>query len=337
MEVKLKQYNVAIVGVTGAVGQEFLNTLERRDFPVQKLVPLASARSAGKKVSFKGNDLEVQELTKDSFAGIDFAFFSAGAGRSLEFAPYAVKAGAVVIDNSSAFRMDEDIPLVVPEVNSEDAFLHKGIIANPNCSTIQMVVALNPIHKYAQIDRVVVSTYQAVSGTGVKAMQELDNQVRDYVNKRQLQHEVYPHQIAFNVIPHVDVFFEDGYTKEEMKMVHETKKIMHAPNLNVTATCVRVPVFRAHAEAVNVSTQRKISRAKVRDLFSDSPGIKVVDDPKKNVYPLPLDASGDYNVWIGRIREDISQANGIEMWVVADQLLKGAALNAIQIAEVLIK
>ncbi len=333
----MKEYNIAIAGVTGAVGQEFLNVLEDRKFPVKSIRALASSRSAGKKVRFKGQNIAVEEMTSDSFKGIDIALFSAGASRSKDFAPHAVKAGAVVIDNSSAFRMDADVPLVVPEVNPEDVFKHQGIIANPNCSTIQMVVALNPIHKYAEIIRVCVATYQAVSGTGMKAIQELEDQVHAHVHKGPMKIETYPYQIAFNVIPQVDVFLDTGYTKEEMKMVHETKKIMHAPNIAVTATCVRVPVFRAHSESVNITTKKKISREKAFELLRNAPGIKLHDDPNNKVYPMPLHVSGDYNVWVGRVREDISQPNGIEMWVVADQLLKGAALNAVQIAEVLVK
>lgn len=331
------KYNVAIVGATGAVGGEFLKVLEDRKFPIQTLIPLASSRSAGTTVKFQGKEWTVQELTHDSFEGVDIAFFSAGAGRSKEFAPSAVKAGAVVIDNSSAFRMDDGIPLVVPEVNAADALKHQGIIANPNCSTIQMVVALNPIHQKAEITRVSVATYQAVSGTGMKAMKELDNQVRSYTEQTPMNIDAYPYQIAFNVIPHVDVFFDDGYTKEEMKMVLETQKIMHAPNLKVTATCVRVPVFRAHAEAVNVTTKHKLSRQETMNLLKQSKGIKLIDDVSQLKYPMPLDATGDYDVWVGRIREDISQENGLELWVVADQLLKGAALNAVQIGEYLIE
>lgn len=337
MRYEVKEYNIAIAGVTGAVGQEFLNVLEHRKFPVKSIRALASSRSAGKKVQFKGQDIAVEEMTSNSFKGIDIALFSAGASRSKDFAPHAVKSGAVVIDNSSAFRMDTDVPLVVPEVNPEDVFKHKGIIANPNCSTIQMVVALNPIHQYAEITRVCVATYQAVSGTGMKAIQELEDQVHAHVNKGSMKIETYPYQIAFNVIPQVDVFLDTGYTKEEMKMVHETKKIMHAPNIAVTATCVRVPVFRAHSESVNITTKKKISREKAFELLRNAPGIKLFDDPNNKVYPMPLHVSGDYNVWVGRVREDISQPSGIEMWVVADQLLKGAALNAVQIAEVLVQ
>jgi aspartate-semialdehyde dehydrogenase len=326
-------YHIAVVGATGAVGHEMIETLEKRNFPVRDLRLLASARSEGKKMKFRGTEIPVEELKASSFKGIEIALFSAGAGRSLEFAPHAVKSGAVVIDNSSAYRMDEKVPLVVPEVNPEDIKKHSGIIANPNCSTIQMVVALNPIHKVSRIKKIIVSTYQAVSGTGMKAIKELEQQVRDWVAGKPMTHEVYPHQIAFNCFPHVDVFFDTGYTKEEMKMVHETQKIMHDENMQVSATCVRVPVFRAHSEAIHIELEKKLTADQVRQILAKSPGIQVQDEPKKNVYPLAIQAAGTYDVYVGRIREDIALNNGIAMWVVADQLLKGAALNAVQIAE----
>ncbi len=327
--------HIAIVGATGAVGHEMIETLVKRQFPVSSLRLLASARSVGQKLKFKGESIPVEELKSTSFKGIDLALFSAGASRSTEFAPHAVKSGAVVVDNSSAFRMDPKVPLVVPEVNPDDIRNHQGIIANPNCSTIQMVVALNPIHRVSKIKRVIVATYQAVSGTGMKAIQELEKQVRAWVKSEPLPREIYPHQIAFNVIPHVDVFFESGYTKEEMKMVHETQKIMHDDNIKVSATCVRVPVFRAHSEDIHLELEKKLTAQQIREILSKSPGIQVQDDPKQNKYPLAIQAAGQYDVFVGRIREDIALHNGIAMWVVADQLLKGAALNAVQIAEAL--
>ena len=332
-----KRYNVAVAGATGAVGAEMLKVLRDRNFPVGELRLLASARSKGRELEFAGNKIGVEELREDSFNGIDIALFSAGASRSKEFAAHAVKSGALVIDNSSAFRMDPEVPLVVPEVNPEDVSWNKGIIANPNCSTIQMVVALAPLHRAAGIKRVVVSTYQAVSGTGLKAIKELETQVSDIAAGNPVECEVYPHQIAYNVIPHVDVFLENGYTREEMKMVNETRKILHDEGLAVSATCVRVPVFRAHSEAVNVELSKELSVDEVKTLLSEFPGIRVVDDSSKNVYPLALDASGKYDVLVGRIRKDPSVPCGLDMWIVADQLLKGAALNAVQIAEIAVE
>lgn len=327
--------NVAVAGATGAVGTEMLNVLEDLNFPIKNLIPLASARSVGKKLKFKGEEVEVKELTKDAFKNVDIALFSAGGDRSLEFAKHAVDAGAVVIDNSSAFRMEAEVPLVVPEVNADDVKKHKGIIANPNCSTIQMVVAINPIHKAAKIKRVVVSTYQAVSGTGVKAITELQNQIEQIRNNQKIEKNVYPHQIAYNILPHIDSFLENGYTKEEMKMVNETKKIMHDDSIQIAATTVRVPVIRAHSEAINLDLEKKLSVEEVRKILSDAPGIIVQDDPTNNVYPLALNATGKYEVFVGRIRKDISSDNGIVLWCVADQLLKGAAYNAVQIAQLL--
>jgi len=331
-----RKYNVAVAGATGAVGGAMLDVLERRDFPINELRLLASERSVGKKLSFRGQDVDVGLLSRDAFNGIDVALFSAGASRSIEFAPAAVAAGAVVVDNSSAFRMDEDIPLVVPEVNPHAIAQYKdrGIIANPNCSTIQMVVALKPIHDRAKIKRIVVSTYQAVSGTGTKAIVELDEQVKAYAAGETLVSSVYPHQIAFNCLPHIDTFLDNGYTKEEMKMVNETRKIFEDPGIGVTATTVRVPVFYGHSESVNVETEKKITAAEVRDLLLSAPGIKVVDEPQKNIYPLATDSQGSFDTLVGRIREDDSIANGINLWVVSDNILKGAALNAVQIAEI---
>ena len=327
--------HVAIAGATGAVGTEFLKLLEARDFPMKSLRLLASSRSAGSKLKFRGENLEVEELTPKSFKGIDIAFFSAGGSRSKEFAPHAMDSGAVVIDNSSAFRMDEKVPLVVPEINPKQAFEHQGLIANPNCSTIQMVVALNPIHRAANIQRVVVSTYQAVSGAGASAMEELKQQLRAWANDEPMKQEVFPTQIAFNLFPHIDVFQDNGYTKEEMKMVHETRKIMNAPNMQISATCVRVPVLRAHSEAVWVETEKPLSESEARELFEKEPGIVVQDERESGGYPTPWHITETQETYVGRIRKDISHPNGLTFWVVADQLYKGAALNAIQIAEVL--
>ena len=331
-----RKYNVAVAGATGAVGGAMLDVLERRDFPINELRLLASERSVGKKLKFKGQDVEVGLLSKDAFDGIDVALFSAGASRSIEFAPAAVAAGAVVVDNSSGFRMDEDIPLVVPEVNSHAIaqYKNRGIIANPNCSTIQMMVALKPIHDRAKIKRIVVSTYQAVSGTGAKAIAELDEQVKSYAAGKTLVSSVYPHQIAFNCLPHIDTFLDNGYTKEEMKMVNETRKIFEDPAIGVTATAVRVPVFYGHSESVNVETEEKITAAEVMNLLLSAPGIRVVDEPQKNIYPLATDCEGNFDTLVGRIRDDDTIANGINLWVVSDNILKGAALNAVQIAEI---
>lgn len=335
----MKKYNVAVVGATGAVGNEMISILEERDFPVGKLTLLASERSLGKELTYRGKAYPVQVLKEDSFTGIEVGLFSAGGSISQKFAPMAAQAGCVVIDNTSAFRMDPDVPLVVPEVNPQDIgdYTKKGIISNPNCSTIQMVVALKPIHDAAKIKRVVVSTYQAVSGTGKKAMDELMNQTRDILNFKEPVKEVYPHRIAFNCIPHIDVFLENGYTKEEMKMVHETRKIMGDASMAVTATTVRVPVFRGHSESVNVETEKKITGDEVRRLLMNAPGVKLVDDPGKREYPMPIDAAGKDLTFVGRIREDESITNGINLWVVSDNLRKGAALNAVQIAEILIR
>jgi len=332
-----KEYNVAVVGVTGAVGNEMISILEERKFPVKNLRFLASERSEGKSLEFKGQKFIVKTLTKDSFSDIDIALFSAGGSRSEEFAPAAVKAGAVVVDNTSAFRMDPEVPLVVPEVNSHAISKHKGIIANPNCSTIQMVVALKPIHDIAKIKRVVVSTYQAVSGTGKKAIDELSTQTRAIFNLQEVICNVYPHQIAFNCLPHIDVFFDSGYTKEEIKMVNETKKIMEDDSIAVTATTVRVPVFHSHSESINIETEKKITAEEAREVLSKAPGIKVIDNPKNLEYPLAIDAAGKDEVFVGRIREDESIEKGLNLWVVSDNLRKGAALNAIQIAEVMIR
>jgi aspartate-semialdehyde dehydrogenase len=334
-----RKYNVAVAGATGAVGGAMLDVLERLDFPVSELRLLASERSVGKKLKCKGQDIEVGLLSKDAFDGIDIALFSAGASRSLEFAPAAAAAGAVVIDNSSAFRMDDEIPLVVPEVNPHAIaqYTKRGIIANPNCSTIQMLVALKPIHDRARIKRIVVSTYQAVSGTGANAIAELEEQVKSYAAGQPLEKNVYPHQIAFNCLPHIDSFLENGYTKEEMKMVNETRKIFEDSSIRITATTVRVPVFYGHSESVNIETEEKISAAEVKDLLLSAPGVKVVDEPTLSIYPLALDCAGKFETLVGRIREDESIENGINLWVVADNILKGAALNTVQIAEIVAK
>ncbi len=327
---------MAVVGATGAVGAEMLATLENRNFPVRGIKLLASHRSVGKKLKFRGEDVPVDELAAGSFKGVEIALFSAGASRSKEFAPAAVKAGTVVVDNSSAFRMDAEVPLVVPEVNPEKIKEHKGIIANPNCSTIIMVVPLWPLHKEARIRRIVVSTYQAASGAGAGAMAELKKQVSEIGEGRSATVSILPQQIAYNLFPHVDVFLPNGYTKEEMKMVLETRKIFGDDSIKVTATCVRVPVLRAHSEAVNIETERKLTPQDVRRILSKAPGVKIVDDNDKRLYPMPLLASGRDDVLVGRIREDISQASGIEMFISGDQLLKGAALNAVQIAELVV-
>ncbi len=336
---KAEGYNVAIAGATGAVGGAMLDVLERRNFPVKELRLLASERSVGKKLVFKGEEIAVQLLDKDAFESIDVALFSAGAARSLEFGPAAAAAGAVVVDNSSAYRMDPEVPLVVPEVNPHAIaqYKNRGIIANPNCSTIQMLVALKPILDKVGIKRIVVSTYQAVSGTGKPAIDELTSQVKAYAAGEEIKSDVYPHQISFNCLPHIDSFLDNGYTKEEMKMVNETRKIFEDQTIGVTATTVRVPVVYGHSEAVNIETKQKITAAEVKELMSKAPGVQLVDNPEKNEYPLALDCAGKFETLVGRIREDESIDNGINMWIVSDNILKGAALNTVQIAEVVIK
>jgi len=335
----MKTYNVAVAGATGAVGNEMVAILEERNFPVKNLKLLASSRSVGKTISFKGTDIKVEELKEDSFKGVDIGLFSPGGAVSMKFAPIAAASGCVVIDNTSAFRMEPDIPLVVPEVNEHAiaGYKNRGIISNPNCSTIQMVVVLKPLHDFAKIKRVVVSTYQAVSGTGKKAIYELEQQVLAIYNNKEIEKKVYPHQIAFNCLPHIDSFLENGYTKEEMKMVNETKKIMEDQSIQVTATTVRVPVFYGHSESVNVEFESDIAPEKARELLSKAPGVKVTDDPSKNIYPLAIYAAGKDDTFVGRIRRDESVKYGLNMWIVSDNIRKGAALNAVQIAEVLIK
>lgn len=332
----MSKYTVVLVGASGAVGHEILKVLEERDFPVGNLKLCATSRSAGKEIAFKGKPYSVEETTVDSFIGADIVFFAGGAA-SKEFGPAAVERGAVIIDNSSNFRMDPTVPLVVPEVNPEDVKWHKGIIANPNCSTIIAVVALKPIHDAAKIKRIVVSTYQAVSGAGAEAIEELSVQTKAVLEQGAITPEVFPYQIAFNLIPHIDVFMDLDYTKEEWKMVHENQKILHDDSIAITATTVRVPVYRSHAESINIETERKITASGARKIFEKSPGIVVVDEPAAKKYPMPLFASDRDEVFVGRIREDNSIPNGLNIWVAADQLRKGAATNAIQIAELLIK
>lgn len=339
----MKKYNVAILGATGAVGQEFLNLIEERNFPFAELKMLASKRSAGKKIQFMGKEYTVEEATEDSFKGVDIALFAGGAA-SKTFAPAAVKAGAVVIDNSSAFRMDPEVPLVVPEVNPEAIANHKGIIANPNCSTIIMVMALKPLYNVSKIKRVVVSTYQAVSGGGKEAMAELEEQVKAINEGRPVVANILPgaslakhYQIAFNLIPQIDVFKDNLYTKEEMKMIDETKKIMSDDSMRITATTIRVPVYRSHAESVNVEFEDEISVEKAREVLAAFPGVNLTDNPDEQIYPMPLETSGKNDVEVGRIRKDYSIDNALNFWVCGDQIRKGAALNALQIAEYMIK
>ncbi|RKY05221.1 aspartate-semialdehyde dehydrogenase [Candidatus Poribacteria bacterium] len=332
-------YRVAIVGATGAVGNVMREILEERDFPVDHLRLLASHRSAGKKLPFKGEEITVEELKESSFDGVDIVLASAGSKVSKQFAPIAARKGCIYIDNSSAFRMDPEVPLVVPEVNPHAAFKHKGIIANPNCSTIQMVVALKPLHDVARIKRVVVSTYQSVSGAGWSAVVELQEQTRAILEGKEYPPQVFPYQIAFNAIPQIpqsDAFLPNGYTEEEMKMVNETRKIMEDDSIKVTATTVRIPVFYAHSESINIETERKLTAEEARRILSKAPGVKVMDDPENQIYPMPILAAGRDEVFVGRIREDDTIECGLNLWVVADNLRKGAALNAVQIAELLI-
>lgn len=330
---------VAIVGASGAVGQEFLRVLEEQNFPVDELLLFGSQRSAGRTYNFRGKDITVKLLQhNDDFKGVDIAFTSAGAGTSKEFADTITKYGAIMIDNSSAFRMDEDVPLVVPEVNGDDAFnTPRNIIANPNCTTIQMVVALKPINELSPIRRVHVATYQAASGAGAAAMAELEKQYSELAAGEKPTVEKFAYQLAYNVIPHIDVFQDNDYTKEEMKMYHETKKIMHAPKLDVSAMCVRVPVMRAHSEAIWVETESPISPENARKAFASAEGVVVVDNPQQKEYPMPLFVAGKDPVFVGRIRKDLTNDNGLSFWIVGDQIKKGAALNAVQIAQYLIK
>ena len=334
--VVMRKYHTAIVGATGLVGQEFIKVLEQREFPMASIHLLASDRSAGKTMFVNHQEITVNEVSSHSFDPVDIALFSAGSEVSRHFAPIAAKRGAVVIDNSAAFRMNRNVPLVVPEVNPEDLEHHQGIIANPNCSTIQMVVALYPLHKVNPIKRIVVDTYQAVSGTGSAAVDELNNQTKLILEGKSAVPHVYPHQIAFNLLPEIDVFLDDGYTKEEWKMIHETRKIMHDDNIAVSATCVRVPVIAGHSEAVHVEFAKPINPEEAREILANAPGVKVLDDPSVSLYPNPWSAAGTDEVFVGRIRRDASHPNGLAMWIVADNLRKGAALNAVQIAEVMV-
>jgi aspartate-semialdehyde dehydrogenase len=328
--------HIAVVGATGAVGVEMIKTLEKRNFPVGKLTLLASARSVGKKLRFRGEEITVKELTKDAFGGIDIALFSAGGSISKEFAPLAAKAGCIVIDNSSAFRMEPDVPLVIPEINASDVKKHKGIIANPNCTTAVTLMALYPLHQAFSVKRIFASSYQAVSGTGAKAIEELERQVEQVVKKQPVTKEVYPHQIAFNVLPHVDSFLPNGYTKEEMKMENEGRKIMHHPAFRASVTCVRVPVYRSHSVAVSAEFDKPTTVEAARAVLKNAPGLDLIDEPENKRYPMPLFTSEKYNCAVGRIRKDCALDNGLAFWVSGDQLLKGAALNAVQIAEELI-
>ena len=334
-----KKFNIAVAGATGAVGNQMIACLEERNFPVNQIKFLASHRSVGRKLKFNDEQITVEELGEDSFQGVDIAIFSAGGGTSQKFAPCAAADGCVVVDNSSAWRMDAEVPLVVPEVNpgAIAQYTRKGIIANPNCSTIQMVVPLYAIHQRYKIRRIVVSTYQAVSGTGQKAIDELDNQTRAILADEKYESKVYPHQIAFNCLPHIDVFLENGYTKEEMKMVHETHKIMEDDTIKVTATTVRVPVFYGHSESINVETQEHATAVEIKALLKETNGVRVVDDPVANIYPMAIDAAGQDDIFVGRIRDDESIPNGVNLWVTADNIRKGAAVNAVQIAEILVR
>ena len=330
-------FNVAVAGATGAVGVEMVKTLEKRNFPVKNLKLLASARSAGKTMKFMGEDIVIEEMTHDSFKGVDIALFSAGGDISREYRPFVVGSGAVMIDNSSAFRMDDDVPLVVPEVNAEDIRLHKGVIANPNCTTAIMLVAVAPLHRAKGLRRIVAATYQAASGAGAKGMHELIEQAREVLDGKQANPVAFAHQIAFNLIPHIDAFKENGYTKEELKMLNESRKMLHLPELLVSCTCVRIPVLRAHSEALNLEFENDITPEEARAIIEAAPGVQLVDDPANKRYPMPLDATEKYDVLCGRIRQDVSRNDrrGLDIFVSGDQVLKGAALNAVQIAELL--
>lgn len=333
----MKQYNVAVVGATGAVGQEMIATLLRHEFPYKQLRLMASPRSAGQVIEVRGESITVEDLSTADFTGVDFALFSAGGSVSKEHAPRAAKQGAVVIDNTSAFRMDEDVPLVVPEVNPEAIDEHNGIIANPNCSTIQMVVALQPLQQAVGIERIVVSTYQSSSGAGQQGIDELMADVNHYLGHGEApERKKFAHPLAFEALPHIDTFFDSGYTREELKMVYETRKIMTLPELQVSATCVRVPVIRSHSEAVTVDLKAPLTAEQARELLASAPGVIIADDPANNVYPLARQAEGKDATYVGRIRQDLDRPNTLHFWVVSDNLLKGAALNAVQIAEAII-
>lgn len=327
---------IAIVGATGAVGRECIKLFEERNFPLNDIKLFASPQSVGIKIPFNSDEISVQKLTDQSLKDVDIAIFSAGSEVSKKYAPIAVSAGCIVIDNSSHWRMDDRCPLVIPEVNAHTLDSHNGIIANPNCSTIQLLVALAPLHNIGKIKRIIVSTYQSVSGTGQKGINEIEKQTRQIFNLQQPEATIYPHRIAFNCIPHIDSFLNNDYTKEEMKIINETKKIFDDPTIKITATCVRVPVFYSHSESVNIEMEKKITPQQARAILSQSPGVYVYDNPKENMYPTPLDATGEDLTFVGRIREDHSIDNGLNLWVVADNVRKGAALNAIQIAEHLV-
>lgn len=333
---KKSKYNVAIAGATGAVGEEFLRVLEKRKFPIAELRLLASKNSVGKKIKFAGKEHPVSELTADSFKDIDIALFSAGGPRSKEFASAAVKAGAVVIDNSSAFRMDPDVPLVIPEINPEDIFGHKGVIANPNCTTIIAGMAVWPIHKIAKVKRMVIATYQAVSGAGAKALEELEVQTKDYLAGKKTEPKIFKHPIAFNLFSHDSSLKENGYSEEEMKVVNETRKIFHDDSIRISPTAIRVPVFRAHSEAIHLELEKPVSVEEATKALQSMPGVQIIDDRKNNSFPMPINVSGEDDVFVGRIRKDVDLDNGLNLFVVGDQILKGAALNAVQIAEKLI-
>lgn len=330
-----KTFHVAIVGATGAVGVEIIRVLERRNFPISKLTLLASSRSAGKVLKFRGEEIAIQTLSASAFAGVDFALFSAGSDISKHYAHVATESGAVVIDNSSAFRMDPKIPLIIPEINGADARHHQGIIANPNCTTIIVLMGLYPLHRTFGVKRIFASSYQAVSGSGALAIEELQQQVHSVVHRREVAIHVYPHQIAFNAFPHVDSFLDSGYTKEEMKMQNEGRRIMHLPQFRASVTCVRVPVYRAHSASVSAEFEKPISLDAARVLLNKAPGLQLVDDPLSNLYPTPLNVEGKDDCEIGRLRMDCAMDNGLTFWICGDQLLKGAALNAVQIAELL--
>lgn len=332
-----KNYNIAIAGATGAVGLKMLEVLEDRNFPVRNLKLLASSNSAGKKLKFRGEQFEVETLTKNSFKGVDIALFSAGGSLSKEFAPSAVNSGAVVIDNSSAYRNDADVPLIIPEINPGDFVHHKGIISNPNCTTAIMLTVLNSIYRYSKIKKIIVSSYQSVSGAGLKGISELEEQIKSISEHKNIKISKFSHQIAFNVIPHIDVFTENGYTKEEMKMVYETRKILHDDKIAVSATCVRVPVKSVHSMAVTFITEKNVPVKKILELLSATEGVTVMDNVAENSYPMPVNTEGKYNCFVGRVRKDIAFKNAVSVWISGDQLLKGAALNAVQIAELLIK
>jgi aspartate-semialdehyde dehydrogenase len=336
MESKLKKYSVAVLGATGVVGREMVKILEERNFPVQNLKLLATEKSTGIFINFQGEQIKVEKITPQSFENVDIALFSAGKEASIKFAPFAVKNNAVVIDNSSAFRMKNNVPLIIPEVNPGEIKKHNGIIANPNCSTIQLVIALKPIYDFAGIKRIIVSTYQSVSGTGKQAINELREQSQAFLNKDKIVKKVYPHQIAFNILPHIDIFLDNGYTKEEIKMINETRKILSDNSLKITAFAARVPVFYGHAESVYIETDEYISIPGIKQLLTDFPGVKVIDDPSRFLYPLPIMIENEDDILVGRIRKDLAEENGINMWIIGNNVRKGAALNAVQIAELLI-